>query len=308
VKTVHHINPIAVSADPISVTLIERQPQKVWGRLAVINFTFGSAGAGLYLLSVWFQMVALKISSVPSLFVLRLVSAALVCFGLLAVAGEAGRPAKAPFLLGNLRRSWMSRETAAATAFIPLAILSAFDLGPALATVTAVMAMFFIVSQGFIIYRSRAIPAWNLPTVPVLFISSAFAAGSGLLLMLPAQAGIDAGNIALLITSLVCSATDLFFWLLYICPPVIDQSVRLATASLRKRTSTLSTVGLGRITPIVVLLFYLLSSGDRHNNSNIDLTIAGVLLFCGSWAQKTAIIRRCGHLVPIQFSFRADTR
>jgi phenylacetyl-CoA:acceptor oxidoreductase subunit 2 len=290
------VSPTIAAMRP-AIVLFPSQRQNVWGRLAVINFTFGSAGAGLYLLSVWFEMIAQNTSAIPSPFVLRIISAGLVCVGLIAVAGEAGQPLRARFLLGNLRTSWMSRETAAAILFVPSALITSFFSVPYLIALAAGAATLFIISQGFIIYRSRAIPAWNRPILPVLFISSAFAAGSGILLMLPARAGVDRTHVALLITTAVCGAADLLLWRLYLHSLAIDESVRQTTRPLRAARSVM----IGRVAPIATLLLVLFFSIPRPMALN-SLTIVGVLMFWGSWAQKTGIIRTCGFLTPIQLS------
>src|SRR5437868_4970889 len=104
----------------MNLTVIQSQRQDVWTDRAVINFTFGASGAALYLLSTC--AAVLEVNSASA--ILRLVSIALVAFGLLAVAAEAGRPIRARYLLTNLRRSWMSRESLAAVAFLMTSFLS----------------------------------------------------------------------------------------------------------------------------------------------------------------------------------------
>ena len=290
VKAEHQIRPIE-----LNVSLVGTQHQKMWGRLAVINFAFGSAGAASYLLSLWFYLLLPKELPFPALFVIRLVAAGCVSFGLLAVGAEAGRPFRARFLLGNLQRSWMSRETLAAILFVPLALLTSIVHSAALSGLAAASAGMFIISQGFILYRSRAIPAWNMAIVPSLFITSAFAGGSGLLLIVSQE--IAAGlSIAVLLTFAVCAAVDLFLWGLYLYWPTTDL-VEAATEPLRKGRSILWIIGAGRILPMFLLLIALLP--DPTTTSQFSLTIAGVALFMGSWSQKEAIIRGCGYLVPI---------
>lgn len=294
---------------PIDVTLVKAQRQQVWGKLAVINFAFGSAGAGLYLLSVWFQMLAPKVSVLPSLGPIRLAACGSVCLGLFAVAGEAGRPGRSRFLLSNVRHSWMSRESLAAILFVPMAVLTSFVYSALMVGLAAGAASLFIISQGFILYRARAIPAWNLPTLPAAFVSSAFAAGSGLLLIVSQTTGTATANTAVLVTVLACSAADLSLWSMYLFPPQIDELARSATQSLRKKNSVFWTIILGRVIPTLIVLLALLGP-DQRPFPRWSLTIAGLALFVGSWAQKTQIIRAAGYLVPIrlQLQISAENR
>jgi len=283
-------------ADPKSIhldsNLILPQQQKIWGRLAVVNFTFGSAGAAFYLISVLLQILTPDSFNL-SLSVLRLVAPSCVGFGLLAVAVEAGRPLRARFLMGNLRKSWMARETLGAIVFIPLSLVSA----PGLISLAAGAGMFFILAQAFIIYRSRAIPAWNVPMLPASFVCSALTAGCGLLFMFAQSV-----NIAVLLLVSVCVSADLVCWALYLYWPASDL-VEAATESQRKPRALLSIVVLGRVLPMLLLLL-VLPEANTTTASHYALNIIGLALFAGSYAQRTAIIRRCGYLSPIRLQLR----
>jgi DMSO reductase anchor subunit len=215
----------------------------------------------------------------------------------MAVAGEAGRPLRARFLLGNLRRSWMSRETLAAMVFVPFALLTAFIQSPFASGVAAVAAVIFILSQGFILYRSRAVAAWNTPMLPVLFVTSALVSGSGLLLAFPHRMAGAISNAAVLMVTVILSSADLLIWTFYLYWPASD-GFQATTQSLRSGRSMLWSIGVGRVWPTLIVMLPLVIP-DTLMTSGWSLTIAGLALFVGSWTQKSGIIRGCGYLRPI---------
>lgn len=285
-----------------TVSLVTAQPQGVWSRPAVANFTFGSAGAGLYVVSVGFQIVAGKTISLPWLGTVRIAAAGAVLLGLAAVTLEAKRPSRGRYLLGNLRRSWMARETLAGIFFVPSAILTACVNSIGLVGFATAAAILFIVSQAFILYRAPAIVAWNTPSLPLVFMSSAFATGSGLLLVLPEPSNNTIG----LATAAACSVADLLFWCIYIFAPAGHEWPSAATAPLRKPGSLFRTVAFGRLLPILLLLIALLP--DEQLTPRWSVPIAGLVLLIGSWTQKDSIIRGCGYLRPLKFELQLSDK
>ena len=275
---------------PRTVTLVPAQRQSMWGERAAVNFTFGSAGAALYLISICLQIFAENTSNRSSLGAMRLSAAGCVCLGLLAVATEAERPSRSRYLLMNARFSWMSRETLAALLFVPLALLS--DRFETLALVASAAAALFIISQALLIHDSTAIAAWTAPSLPFVFVSSSLTAGAGLTLML---SRVPAALVC--ITTIACSAADLLCWWIYVCPRRIDEPTRTATAPLRKPRALLWTVVIGRVIPMTILIKALFSSPDIPQWT---LTSIGLALFVGSWIQKHGIICWCGYLAPLQ--------
>src|SRR3990172_13029872 len=90
--------------------------QTLWGRLAVVNFFLGGAGAGAYLVAVSLT----GFSATPLARVALTLGPLLVLAGFLAVAVEAGRPLRGAQVLRMAEPSWMSREAWAGGAFIAL--------------------------------------------------------------------------------------------------------------------------------------------------------------------------------------------
>ena len=158
--------------DGAEIQVVGSERQEAWHWPAVINFTLGGAGAGLYI-----------VASIVGNPTHRGLAAMLVVAGFAVVALEAGRPLRAHHLWRNLRQSWMSREVLAAMIFISVSLLDSYRPSAVLATVSAASATALLLCHGFILYRARALPAWNVPIMPVLFITSGLAAGAGAALL-----------------------------------------------------------------------------------------------------------------------------
>ena len=161
----------------MSVELVRLKKERVWRWPAVANFLLGGTGAGFYLLSSVHQLW--QAGSHPG--AAGIVSPLLVSLGFLSLTLEAGRPLRGVYLLSNLRNSWMSIEVLSGGLFVFSALADRLLPGFILHAVAACAAMGLIVSHGFIFYRSRAMTAWNLPVMPLIFFSSALVLGGGLL-------------------------------------------------------------------------------------------------------------------------------
>jgi DMSO reductase anchor subunit len=164
-----------VTAAP--VVLLPAIAQRLWGWPAVVNLAAGGLGAGLYL--------AFAVAGTPG--IARWLAPALVLAGFAAVAAEAGRPLRGGRVLARVRTSWMSRELWLGTAF---ALAAALGLVPLAAPAAAALAL----AQGMILREARGVPAWSVPVMPVLFLTSALVSGAGLWLLLEVAGGRQPGD------------------------------------------------------------------------------------------------------------------
>jgi len=98
------------------VELMPANRQILWGWQAVVNFTLGGVGAGLYATAV----LAAGFERTPAVALASWLAPLLVLAGFAAVAGEAGRPLRGPRVLWKVRTSWMSRELWIGGAFVLL--------------------------------------------------------------------------------------------------------------------------------------------------------------------------------------------
>lgn len=295
--------------------LIRPIKQTVWRWPAVANFSLGGMGTGFYLLSLWVVIPqGGGISQSSELYVAsRLLGPALVSLGFLSLVIEAGRPLRGYNLFRHLRRSWMSREALAGVIFILAAVTHWAFPHPALHTLAAAGAVGLMISQGFLVYRARAVTAWNMPLMPLFFVTSGLATGSGLMLLLTAlgrrtlesdpslslpllRGGQGWGEQAV---GLTCVILNLVLWLLYL--RWSDDAFQSATAVLRRPNALLLTVGVGHLLPALLLVLILVLPGldTGIGFSRIAMALAGLALVVGGVSQKAGIILEAGYLRAI---------
>ena len=279
--------------------LIPPAVQNCWGWPAVMNFVLGGAGTGFYLLYIivfglhqgWGEKFLLP----P---VVGLMSLALVLLGFLFLNLEAGRPSHCKYLLGNIRRSWLSRESFFGGIFIVTVSLNFFVPNRLFVALSAIAALGFVISQSFIVYRSLAVSAWHEPFGALSCITSNFVAGAGLLL-LTASSMISAR--ILFVSVGICLIVNLFAWILYLLASK-KNGQPLATAVLWKPSNFVLIVGIGHLLP---LMFIFLILNEPIFNALLDyfgVVFAGtalVLLVMGI-TQKIYIILKVGHLVGLR--------
>lgn len=278
-------------------TLIPAQKQTVWGWPAVANFSLGGMGTGLYLSGV--LLLALRGGDLPAAGMFKLGGPALAGLGLLALTSEAGRPLRGLNLLRHLGRSWMSREALAAAIFIPAAVLEYFLPHPVLFVIAMAACCVLMVSQGFIVYRSRGVTAWNSGIIPFLYVTSGLVSGFGLTALLIA-AGLVTSGPGLTLWGLVCAAGNLALWLLYLRLPGTD--FRDATRALRTPYWLGLTLGAGHLLPILLLIGAPAVDGI---GAALLMALTGGTLILGGVLQKVGIILGAGYLHPIQLGSRS---
>jgi len=171
--------------------------QQHWDWRAATNFMFGGTGAGLL-------AVAAFASPAPELaFEVALL---LIAAGLTAVWLEIGRKLRAVHVMFNPLTSWMTRESLAAAVLFGCAI-AYLAFGDAWLRVAAgIAACAFLFCQALILRASKGIPAWRMPEVVPLILSSGLAEGAGVLLVFDAQPVVLAlFGLAVLVRSLAWS-------------------------------------------------------------------------------------------------------
>lgn len=269
--------------------LLPPSKQKVWGWPAVAYFVMVGTGTGFYLLSFLIANIEDRSLGAYQSVAYQLLAPMLIGLGFLSLAVEAGRPLRACHLFRRVRGSWMSLETLAGTIFILAAgtdWLFPHCIIRALAYIAAIVLM---ISQGFVIYRARAVTAWTVALMPVVFVTSGFGTGSGLLLLV-APDELTAGR-ALAIVALVCIVSNVAVWLLYLHWSS-DSAFREATKVLRRPSAIILTVGMGHLLPALLLLLLLVKQGVDGEVEVFQMvaTLAGLAMIAGGVSQKAGII------------------
>jgi formate-dependent nitrite reductase membrane component NrfD len=271
------------------VELIPARRQILWGWQAVVNFTLGGIGAGLYGTAV----LAAGFERTPAVVLASWLAPLLVLAGFVAVAGEAGRPLRGPRVLWKVRTSWMSRELWIGAAFVLLiAADMAFPLRIHRAQALAA-AVLLALAQGMILRRSRGIAAWDVPIMPWLFLLSAAVSGAGAYMLLEVLTGrtvppaVLAAGILLVI---------LMFWAgrAYVSTPA-GHAFRDATASLRDGAAGRLAVGLGGALPLGALAVALASPPAAATAA----ALAGLAMVAGQAHFKAELIVKAGLLRPV---------
>lgn len=184
------------------IRIASRKDRYHWKGAAAANFFLGGTGAGLFIfywLASFWGAEQLQPAPAPSLVILAVVL--LVGAGFVAVALEAGRPLRGPFVFLNFSKAWMSREILFGSAFIILCVIYGLAQLAVFMHLAALSAGLLIFSQSMVLYRSVAIAAWNTLLLPLLLISMdlCLGYGAGLLLGLSAKPVIIYGLLAIVL-------------------------------------------------------------------------------------------------------------
>jgi DMSO reductase anchor subunit len=286
--------------------MISSQPEKPikqrdWRWPATANFIIGGTGVGLYLFNfinafMMFDSVFLS-KSLP----FGLIPPILIGIGFLFLGIEAGRPLRGCYLFLHPGQSWITREVIACCIFIPAALCDYFFPHPVLKLLATISALGFLISQGFIIYRARAITAWNVPIIPVVFGSSGLTSGYGLFLILMAP-DVTRSDQAMLFLGLIFLLFNLSVWLVYLWH---SRSTELSfvTTTLRQTFSLTLTIGFGQIIPLVLLLFLIAQKNTMAPLLlSLIISMCGILLLIGNISQKIGIIIFAGYFRILQLS------
>jgi formate-dependent nitrite reductase membrane component NrfD len=271
------------------IELIPARRQILWGWQAVVNFTAGGIGAGLYGTAV----LAAGFERTPAVALASWIAPLLVLAGFAAVAGEAGRPLRGPRVLWKARTSWMSRELWIGGAFV---LLVAADIAFPLRLLRAqalAAAVLLALAQGMILRCSRGVAAWDAPLMPGLFILSASVSGSGTYMLLEVLAGRQVQP-AVIVTGLFLLVAWLGLERAYVFTPA-GQAFWDATASLRDGRAGRIGVGIGTVVPLGALAVALAAPHLAAGAA----ALAGLAMVAGQAHFKTELILRAGLLRPI---------
>ena len=210
------------------------------------------------------------------------------------MALEAGRPWRARYVLSRLSSSWMSREALLAAVFMLLCILQWQWPHSALQALCAACAAGFMVAQGFLLYASRAVPAWNSAVLPLLMVVSSFYAGSGLNLINHSVAG--GVHTMLPLAAFVAGIVDWCFWRIYRRSVGWFQTRDVDRFPPQKRLAGSETI-LGYLLPLGLIGLCMLAAGftEAVFLYSFLAAAAGVGIFLSSALCKYRILSEMGN-------------
>jgi hypothetical protein len=198
----------------------------------------------------------------------------------------------------------MSIEALSGAIFILSAIFSWLLPYLVFSAIASVSAIVFIVSQGLILYKARAVTAWNVSFIPVFFLTSGFAMGSGLILLLSTVSSLTSNN-SLLSIALVCVAADLIVWFFYVHRSDNAAFLRV-TKMLRHPFVFVLIEGIGHIIPMLLLLPVVLGITAGSGLQNFLVTVAGLLTLTVGIIQKISIVMGANYLRGISVGYSQD--
>ena len=255
--------------------------QQSWDWRAAGNFMFGGTGGSLMFITA----AASLPESPPD--VLGLVSLLIVAAGLALVWLEIGRPLRFLNVYFNPGTSWMTREAAAALILFALALAGVGWHQPILIGLAGLAGLVFLYCQMMMLRASKGVPAWRLPAISPLVISTGLSEGVALLLLL----------------SLTAAAPD---WLRYLLLALIvlrayawwNYQAELADASAAKATRDVLT-GMHRdmlVFGVALPAILLLTAWGAPGAARLLNSIAAVLVLLSGWYVKFALVTRVAHL------------
>lgn len=238
--------------------------QQEWSWLLAIWLFLGGTGSGLFLLFL--------ILGLPPYF--AALSLGFVLSGGVVLLLELGSPLRAWRTIFRPGTSWLSRGVFFVLFFIVSCLLfigPTFEifswlpwlesslLGKFLGWVAAVCALMIILYPGFFfLSTSRAIPFWNTPLLPLLFVSYAVLGGAGVVLLMSSYSTNVPAHIELLaIILIVLNTVTIAIYLLTMNRA--DSSARESVSLLNRAPLSwvfwVGVVGLGLIFPLLGILF-----------------------------------------------------
>ena len=280
---------LTTRADRRPLELIAATPQTSWGMPAVLNFTLGGLGAGFYVAAT----IATALGLADAMELAAWLAPALVLTGFAAVACETGRPLRSLRVLLGVATSWMSRELWLGGVFVLLAVADDAVPQTGLRLLAAAAAVALVLAQGAMLKNARAIAAWSVPMMPVVFTAAAAVSGLGLLVLVELMAGRRPGP-ALLARTLVVLGLGLLVWLAFLASSSDLAFVR-ATAPLRRGATAMEIIVAGYAAPLALvalaLAFPALAPGPA--------ALAAMLALVGQFRARSALVLKAGQRRPV---------
>jgi formate-dependent nitrite reductase membrane component NrfD len=278
-----------LTARTTNIELIQPVRYKVWGWPAVINFFLCGMASGFYVIIFFENTLYRETLNTLQLGIFKILSPVLVIIGSLNMIFKDGKILRARYLLHNLRSSWMSRETLLIGFFILSSVLDWLFPNLALYILAATAAVLLILSQGFIVYRAKAMIFWNMPVLPIQFLTSGFASGYGLLSLVTAIFKLNPVPDILKI-GLTFVIINMLVWLIYLYSHR-DFTFQKATEVFRRPIFLILIVGMGHLIPALLLLIMIATGVDNGVKFQYILSfLIGIFIIAGGIGQKAGII------------------
>jgi formate-dependent nitrite reductase membrane component NrfD len=290
--------------------------QDVWGPLLAWDLFLGGAGAGAYLIGVVAEWLGGRYRRLakPGIYA----GPVMVAVGALLLLIELGRPLR--FWRGFLKpgSSMMSIGIILISLFIVLGFLHIlFSLFPKigvkagvlrwLGIVTAVIGVGVILYTGLLLGLVKAVPFWNTPLLPMLFLVSALLCGLATVMLIlglwrwvmPAQVemeevGESFRSLIPLVVILVVVEVLMLFSLLFVTGGGQVTAAKSAKFLVAGGYATAFWVGLvvvGLLVPLGLVIWVVARRGEKASGLLVDLTtLAAFCLLVGGLFLRYAVV------------------
>lgn len=274
---------------------MELRPQQEWSWLLAIWLFLGGSGSGLYLLFLAFEL--------PLVF--GAIALALILSGGIVLVLELGNPLRLWRTLFRPGSSWLSRGVFFVIIFIACAAIvlgaksHAVPWLSALEDTLAVKAagwiaglcalMIVLYPAFFFLSTSRAIPFWNSPLLPLLFIGYAILGGAGIVLLLTPYVKAPPQIEPLATTLILINAAMLLIYLV---------TMNRAGQSARESVRLLNSSTLGAIFWIGVVVAGMVLPLLEINVLRLSIPAAGGLILIGSLIFRWCLLRAGVYIAP----------
>jgi DMSO reductase anchor subunit len=289
--------------------LLKSVQQKVWDWPAVIGLSLVGTGAGFYSFSFLALILSSDSSKQSQAIAFPLAVLLMIVLGFLAVATEAGSLLRSRYLLHRLRSSWMSVEVLTGIIFVVFVAIHIFLPNQVVMILAVVAALWLLLVQGLMVCGCRAVTAWNLPIIPILFFASGLCLGFGFWLVWTA-AGKANFSLLILIVGLCFLVINSAMWANYLFRQR-DYALRKATKPLRQSLTLTITLGLGSSLAALLVLFLILSIIFHLETIYLNRLsfFAGTAILAGGVYQRAAIVLKVNYLRALsagEIKFHAD--
>jgi phenylacetyl-CoA:acceptor oxidoreductase subunit 2 len=256
--------------------------QQNWDWRAAGNFMFGGTGGALM-----FAIAAASFPQNPPI-VPGLVSLLLIAVGLALVWLEIGRPWRFLHVYFNPKTSWMAREAVVAVILFALALAGMAWHQPVLIGLAGLAGLAFLYCQTMMLQASKGVPAWRLPAVSPLLISTGLSEGVGLFLLIYSLTAPPPDRLSYLLLALI-ALRAYASW---------NYQAKLAGANAAKVTRDLVT-GMHRIMLIfgaALPAILMLAAWGAPGAALLLNSIAAALVLLSGWYLKFTLVTRVAHL------------
>lgn len=252
--------------------------QSHWDWRAAANFMFGGAGGALLFVGA---IATLGQTAQQTVTVLAL---AMMAFGLTMVWLEIGRPLRAANVMLKPQNSWMTREAYVAALAFVLAAGSMLLRSHWLALSAGVTGIAFLYCQSRILLASKGIPAWRVPAVVGLIVTTGLTEATGTLALVVIILTGPTGHLPIVLALLI--VIRLMAWRLYCRRLMATDPPRPVAAEIDQLNARI--VIAGHLLPLALIASGFALSLPGWLGQGIP---AGVAVLAG-WQLKFSLVTR----------------